>query len=380
MQPDIDIFFVSKALNPPFDDSGKLLPFLIVNNLQEFRFHVPVNKGKRVDAGNVHSMPIFSSDVAYTAGMRDKAALFMAAMLNRSAGILHFFFSPNRMGNRFGKILSGMRPSLPTVQTIMSLPMQKEGMKGALFADWVVVWSKLGRQWAEEAAMAMPEGKRPKIVHIPPGIVPLNPMHEDVKSRLRTELGYSPSRFLVLFPGDLEFTDTAVTVAHAARQFLREIPATLIMAMRPKTAGARTRLKKITEILAPELADGKVRILGSIDYFQDLLAITDLVLMPAGSTYAKTDIPLAVLQAMSAGVPAIVGRGSAMEELAMADAAISVTPGQPEELAKVVQDLFADHDRLSNLGQRAIDYVQDHHTAGIMAQAFARLYLQILQE
>lgn len=370
------IFFVSKAMNPPFDDSGKILPFMLINRIPGFRFYVPVNKGKHVDADNVNSMQIFSSDAAYTAGMMDKVSLFMTALFKKYS-ILHFFFSPNRMGNMFGRVLTAMRPAIPTVQTIMSLPMQKEGMQGALFADRVVVWSKLGKVWAEAAAMAMPEQKRPQIVHIRPGIQPLRPVPKDAGNSLRSDLGFSPSRFMVLFPGDLEFTDTAITVARAAKQFLKDMPATLVMAMRPKTAKSTARLKEVQAILADELAAGKVRILGSIDYFQTLLTISDLVILPAGSTYAKTDIPLAVLEAMSAGVPAIVGRGSAMEELSDAGAAIAVNPDQPEELAAAIRQLFNDPARLAALGQRAMDYVRTHHTADIMARDFARLYEEI---
>jgi len=373
------IFFVSKALNPPFDDSGKILPFMIAGRIPDFRFSVPVNKGKRVDAVNVESMPIFSSDVAYTAGMRDKIALFFTAIFKKYS-ILHFFFSPNRLGNTFGRTLCAMRPGTPSVQTIMSLPMQKDGMKGALFADNVVVWSKMGKRWAEEAAQDMPENQRPRVMHIHPGIRPLNPVPKDARNSLKSDLGYSPSRFLILFPGDLEFTDTAITVARAAKKFLKEIPATLVMAMRPKTAKSEARLKEVTDILGPELADGKVRILGSIDYFQTLLTISDLVLLPAGSTYAKTDIPLAVLEAMSAGVPAIIGRGSAMEELADAGAAIAVTPEQDGELADAVLGLFNEPKRLKTLGQKARHYVLAHHTADIMAGAFADLYTEILEQ
>ena len=185
MMSDIDVFFVSKAMNPPFDDSGKVLPFLIATRLPDFRFHVPVNKGERVRAGHVHSIPVFSSNTAYRAGMVDKVALFSRALFDKSADVLHFFFSPNRMGNTFGRVLTRLKKGVPSIQTIMSLPMAPEGMRGALFADWVVTWSELGKQWAEDAAMAMPETRRPRIVHIPPGIVPLKPLQTDIRAGLR---------------------------------------------------------------------------------------------------------------------------------------------------------------------------------------------------
>jgi hypothetical protein len=43
--------------------------------------------------------------------------------------------------------------------------------------------------------------KRPEIVHIPPGIVPLKPLHPDVKRTIRGDLGYPPENFLVVYPG-----------------------------------------------------------------------------------------------------------------------------------------------------------------------------------
>lgn len=374
-----EVFFVSKALNPPFDDSGKLLPFLIATHNPDLRFHVPVNKGQEVRAGNVHSMPIFTSNTAYKAGLWDKAALFWHALRDRHADILHFFFSPNKLGNRFGRTLAGMRRGLVTVQTIMSLPMQKQEMQDALFADWVVTWSKLGQSWAEEAAQVLPEQKRPKVVHIPPGIIPLQPLQAGIRNDLREKLGFPADRFLVLYPGDLEFTDTAITVAHAARRILAEIPGTLVMAMRPKTEKSEERLQEVRRILKEEIEQESVRILGSIDYFQDLLSVSDLVLLPAPSTYAKTDIPLAVLEAMSSGVPAVVGQGSAMQELSDAGVAIGVTPGDADALSDAVIGLCQDRTRLRDLGKKAAKYVQEFHTVDHMARAFARVYMQAIK-
>ena len=372
-----DILFISKPLQEPFDDSGKVLPYLIATRVTSHRFYVPVTGDEGPGVPQVSNVKIPVSSGSYKANLNYKVMLFFKALGHPAANVLHFFFSPNPMGNMFGKVLKRLK-GLPAIQTIMSLPMRPEDLNNALFGDWVVVWSKMGEEWVRQAAQASKRDVR--VVHIRPGVVPLVPMMEDVKDSLRVDLGHTPEEFLILYPGDLEFTDAAINTAKAAKRFLNKIPATMIMAMRPKTSKGAARLDTIRQILKDELTRGRVRIEGYVPYFQDLLSVSDLVLYPAPHTYAKTDIPLAILEGMSAGVPAIVGKGSALEELIDADVAVGCRPDDPDDIADTVIKLYSDTDRLKELRQGVVEYVKQFHTAEKMAEAFERLYFDVIKE
>jgi glycosyltransferase involved in cell wall biosynthesis len=95
-------------------------------------------------------------------------------------------------------------------------------------------------------------------------------------------------------------------------------------------------------------AGTSVRILGYRDDVADLLGAADVFALPSvGESYG-----IAVAEAISAGLPVVVSRAGAMDEIA-GEAGILVQPGDARGFAEAVSRLVSDPDLRRELGTRA---------------------------
>lgn len=107
-----------------------------------------------------------------------------------------------------------------------------------------------------------------------------------------------------------------------------------------------------------------------------LLAASDLVALPARTTFAKVDHPLVLLEAMHLGRAVVVTEGTAAYELAEEGGAIGCAH-RTEALAETLQQLVEDADALREAGQRARALARSR-TVETMARAYAKVYESVL--
>lgn len=366
-----DILFVSKPVAPPWNDSGKLLPYLIAKHLVGYRIAVLTPRDRPLDLPYVHNEPVYSASSSFAVPMFEKLRLLKFLMLREPPPLAHFFFTPNPPTVSAARMFRRRHPRTRVVQTIMSLPHQVSTLQQGIFADVVIAWSRLAEQVANDAIRD--RGLKSRVVRIGPGIEPLSPMTREERATTRARLGLPNDRPVVLFAGDLEFSDAAAVTFDAAENLHARSQTCFVCACRDKTpAGRRTR-EALNQIAAPLIADGSVVVLGEVPDFHDLLRCVDCQILPAETTYAKTDLPLVVLEGLSAGVPAIVGTGTAMDELVQAGAAMGVPPHSPEALASLLNGLLQGRG-CSALGATGRNWVLKNHTAAVMAEAHRKVY------
>jgi len=90
-------------------------------------------------------------------------------------------------------------------------------------------------------------------------------------------------------------------------------------------------------------------------------------------------LPLALLEALAAGLPAVVTDAGGMPEVVQCCGSGLVVPAsQPEALAQAIVELARSPDRLRSLAARARDCYLQHFTLRRMAADYSTLYLQIL--
>jgi glycosyltransferase involved in cell wall biosynthesis len=152
-----------------------------------------------------------------------------------------------------------------------------------------------------------------------------------------------------------------------------------VFACRPKPAAAQSVSRELEARLADLTALGHVRFMGSVGAFSDLLRCVDCQVLPAETTYAKTDLPMVLLEGLSAGVPAIVGTGTPMDELVDAGAVMGVPPGSPEALASALIGVLSGPGRAEAMAAGGRDYILLRHTARRMAEAHATIYRDLLR-
>jgi glycosyltransferase involved in cell wall biosynthesis len=373
--PVTDILYVTKPLVPPWIDSGKLLPYLLVKNLPDFRIAVMIPKGKPLDFPNAVNEEIYSEGSSFSVPGAEKIRIMTRLLTRSTPSIIHFFFSPNGPTSMAARLVKKTHKGVSVVQTVMSLPEHQGALADGIFADRVIVWSRYAAARVSEIVLS--RGLDSKVIHVPPGIEPLEPIVGDARKHLRTTFGLPPDAKIVLYAGDLEFSSGAVVTAEAARILKDRMRVVFVFACRPKTPASKKVLAEIEASLSSEVLAGRVRFMGQVSNFRDLVRCADVQVLPVETTYAKTDIPLVILEGLSAGIPAVVGTGTPMDELVDAGAAIGVVPRSPEALADCLSNLLMSGGSARVLAETGRRYVLANHSAEVMARAHAGIYQEL---
>lgn len=371
-----DVLFVTKPLAPPWDDSGKVLPYLVARHLKGVRVAVMTARGAPVALPGVASEEVYPARSSFQVPAGDKVRLLFRLLARATPPVVHFFFTPNGPTTRAARLFRRLRPRVRVVQTVMSLPADPEILATGIFADRVVCWSRFAAERVQAVIDA--RGLEARVVHVPPGVEEARPLGPAERRQARIDLGLPPDRPVVLYAGDLEFGTAARVTAEALPRVLERVPAVFVFASRPKTPAAIAASQALQDLLVEPISRGHARFPGAVKSFGDLLRCVDLQVLPTETTYAKTDLPLVVLEGLAAGVPAIVGTGTPMDELVEAGAALGVVPGSSAALADEILGVLEDRERLDALGAAGRAHVALRHSAAGMAEAHGRIYRELL--
>ncbi len=151
-----------------------------------------------------------------------------------------------------------------------------------------------------------------------------------------------PGRMVAVASADSPVKGVA-TLLRAYAKLITERDAELILVSKLTPDGPTARL------LSDLALDGKVKFVSGIsdDELAELLASAEVAVVP--SLYEGFSLP--AVEHMASGTPLVASRTGALPEVT-ADAAMLVTPGDPEELAAALRTLLdspAERDRLSAL-------------------------------
>jgi glycosyltransferase involved in cell wall biosynthesis len=182
----------------------------------------------------------------------------------------------------------------------------------------------------------------------------------------------------VLFPGDYEFSFAARTVAAAAPRIVAAAPdATIAFACRIKREPSRV----IRDEIARDLAglEGRVAFLDEVPDMPALVGASDVVLLPSESLYAKMDVPIVLLEAMSQRIPLVLADVPPLDELLATGAGLGVRPADPEGLANAVHRILTEEGLGAALGAAGERAVAQQFSAESMAHAVEKVYDELLQ-
>lgn len=134
----------------------------------------------------------------------------------------------------------------------------------------------------------------------------------------------------------------------------------------------RARLEELVKCLSLE---PHVRLLGEQMDVGQWLVGSDIFVLPSLSE----GIPIALLEAMSVGLPAVVTAvGGVREVVECCGSGILVPPKDPAGLATAILQLARDSEQRRALGRSAQLCQRRHFSAGRMAEDYLRLYYQCL--
>jgi glycosyltransferase involved in cell wall biosynthesis len=140
-------------------------------------------------------------------------------------------------------------------------------------------------------------------------------------------------------------------------------------------AGGGVEKDRLEALAAAKGLTARVKILGHREDVPDLLAATDVFVMPS----LWEGLPLALLEAMLAGKPVIASRTSGIPE-AVTDGVdgILATPGDVAELASALRGVLADPARRLSLGVAARARAEANFTLDAMADGYLSVFREAL--
>ncbi len=369
------VLFVSKPIAAPFHDGTKCLVRDVAAHLRRHRVQVMTTPGTTElgvplvpDHPGVRFAAVYATSGSFTPAI--SANLRAAAWLiaRSRAQIWHFAFAPNPRTSAVGRLAKSIR-RVKVVQTVASPP--RLFLPEIFFADIVVAQSRWTRDRIEEVFRAAARSA-PRVEVIPPPVGPIAPRSADQVAEVRAALGLESGSPVFVYPGDLEVSQGAETVARAIPEIVNRLPrAVVVFACRFKTA----RAPAVRAALERRLDARHVRFVETVDIPALLLASTG-VLFPVDDLTGKVDLPIALLEAMRLGAPIVTLDEGPLRDL---DGVLRVPGADPAALAAAAVGLVREPEARARLAAEAMDVVTRRFDVSVVAGAYERLYDELLR-
>jgi glycosyltransferase involved in cell wall biosynthesis len=234
------------------------------------------------------------------------------------------------------------------------------------WCDRIVSVSDFHRAWAIELGICNPR----QIVAIPNGIADIARKRAAGLLDIRRELGAGHGDLVILSMARLApdkgleyLIEAAAMLPHTGRRFQIVI------------AGDGPERERLEQHAGYMGVTERVRFLGFREDVGDLLAASDLVVLPS----LREGLSIALLEAMAAGKPIIATSiGSQREVTAHADMARLVRPADARALSEAIVRLAGDEALMARLGRTARAVYESRYTENRMLHAYRQLYLDLL--
>jgi colanic acid biosynthesis glycosyl transferase WcaI len=184
-------------------------------------------------------------------------------------------------------------------------------------------------------------------------------------------------KFVVLYSGNIARTQGVRTIIHAALQ-LQDNPN-----IRFVIVGEEGQLADLDE-LRQKLGVSNVvlRPFVSKEEFPEMLAAADVSLIMQKRNVVGFNMPSKTQKIMASGRPIIASvplQGSAAEAVLQSGSGIVVEPESPTELAKAIQTLYDDPEKLEELGKRGRQFAISNYSFDQALNAYEVLLRSVLE-
>lgn len=366
------VLFVSKSVAPPYHDGTLCLVRDVAAHLVGTSAVVMSAPGAPPLAPHVELAPVYADHGSFAPSRA--ANLRAAAWLARAprCDAWHFVFAPNLASSRAGRALSRWH-RVPVVQTVASAPRDFVRVQDLLFGDVVVAqseWTRRRISIAYEREAVLARARRPVVV-VPPPVGPIAVRDPRRVQELVRRLGVPEGAKLYVYPGDLETSQGAHTVARAVEPLVAAVPEAFVaIAYRAKTP----RAARIARDLASRLAGRRALVVGELDDVLELVSAATAVLFPVEDLSGKVDHPIVLLEAMQLGVPIVTLDYGPLSEIT---GAVQVPHGDLDALVAAAARLATDGPWAREVAGRQRAAVLERWSAPRVALAYERLYAQV---
>jgi glycosyltransferase involved in cell wall biosynthesis len=365
------ILMVSKAVEAPWTDSAKNLVKDLFCHGRRHHYTVMVTRGAKYPCPQATLESVYGRRGSYSPTITQNLRVLARLFRPDDQDIYHFFFAPNPLSSRAAWLVRRLKPRKKLVQTVCSVPATFEGIKDLMFAHRVVALSRSTRD------QLIAHGVE-HVVHIPPAVDNSRRVSGEARQAVRLRLGLPLNAPVVLYAGDYQFSRAADTCAKALPRILGGSNVHFVFACRIKQDMSRAEEARIKEWVAAQPFRDRVHFFNELDCIVELIASADLQVLPAGSLFAKMDIPLVLLESLREGTPLLVSNSPPMSELIEDGAASPVAPEDPDDLAIRVLELLGSEARCRALSTAGLQLVKTKYDAAVVAAAYEKLYDEVL--
>jgi len=216
---------------------------------------------------------------------------------------------------------------------------------------------------------AIEEGIRPDRVEVIfNGITPFK-SNKAKRDETRRELGLRENDLFLLSVGRLVF--------EKGHEFLVEAMSTVIRSRQNIVAGicgAGPLKGQLEQQILRNALENHVRLLGQWDSVQDLLAAADIFVLPS----RWEGLPMALLEAMMAGLPVIATRVEGVDEVVEDGVHGLLVPLEdPPALAEAILQLAGDRQARSRMGAAASLRIAGEYTTDRMCENYLKIILSL---
>lgn len=206
---------------------------------------------------------------------------------------------------------------------------------------------------------------RQKLVVIPNAVAPIPPLPVAERLALRHSLTGSTTRPLLLAVGRLSEQKGFADLLEAFAVVKAQHPEAFLA-----IAGAGELQGELNARLEGLGLAGHARLLGGRGDVPQLLRASDLFV----SSSLWEGLPVAVLEAMAAGLPIVATQVGEVPLTVVAGTGLLVPPAQPQQLAAALQTLLADPAQCEAMGRAALAHVERHHSPAAWLDQHLALY------
>ena len=234
--------------------------------------------------------------------------------------------------------------------------------------DYMLVLSQTMRRNLA-STFPVPE-KKLRIVNLAIDLDRFNPNLVD-RNEMRNEWGIPENAFLVGLVGRIDPMKGQDLMIKALAQVRKSYPDVFGVMVGNETPGLEGRyLKELAESIRQLHLEDSILLQPAKKEVPQVMAALDLFVMPSWSEA----FGLVAIEAMSMGVPCILGRGGSAEEVAQASGAELVRAQDAYDLARKIIELRDNGDARGEMRRRGRDYVFQNHAKHARLSATLEVY------
>ncbi len=345
--------------------------FELVQRLDPDRFQsrVIVMKRPGVIAEEIKAagVPVYSLQLPYRVnlfyGVRLVPALLrLVAELRRDRpDILHCWLFQANLAGRIAARIAGVPANISSLRVVeeerlLQYPLDR--LTGFLVTRYVAVARAVADHYMKRLKMP---GKKIEVIR---NGVELVGLEEGQRNELKEGLSLPEGAFIIGTAGRLHKQKGTDILIQAMRKVREDCPEAVLL-----IAGEGPE-RETLEQAARSLPDGAVRFTGNVRQMEEFYEALDIFVLPS----RWEGMPNALLEAMSAGVPAVAARtGGVPEIMGKEETGVMVPPESPEALADAVIFLRKNNERKEQLKTNAIKRAR-LFSFDKMTESYERLY------